>query len=343
MVHAWTASQMREDVSDPTTGRNLLRHWPIADVDRQIIAHLQDDGRRSFVTIAHDIGVTEKTVRNRVRQLLASNVIQIVALTNPSALGYHAGALVALTTDPAHPASQIASELTKIDEVDYVVVTTGRYNIFAEVICIDASAMQTCVEQKIGRVAGVRSVEIFPYFSLYYQQARFFVKDEHARSTARAVVDKALDETDKAIAQELSYDGRTALKTVGDKLGISETQVRTRIQSMLASGTMDILAIVNPMNLKNRSIAWVAIRCTNELSPRAIADELAKISYVHYLAICSGRFNMFVEFVCPSNDELFDVLDQKVRPMKGVAYAEAFLYLDLHYKRLTPFRVAPSS
>jgi len=322
-------------------GRNLLRHWPIADVDRQIIAHLQEDGRRSFVTIANDIGVTEKTVRNRVRQLLASNIIQIVALTNPSALGYHAGALVALTTDPAVPSSKIAAELTKIEEVDYVVVTTGRYNIFAEVICIDASAMQAAVEQRIGLVPGVRSVEVFPYFSLYYQQARFFSKDEYARTATRAVVDKELDETDKAIAQQLSYDGRAALKTVGDKLGISETQVRSRIQAMLSAGTMDILAIVNPMNLKDRSIAWVAIRGNSERSLRQIADELAKISYVHYVVICSGRFNIFVEFVCPSNDEMLDVLDQRVRPMKGVAYAEAFLYLDLHYKRLTPFRGAP--
>jgi Lrp/AsnC family transcriptional regulator for asnA, asnC and gidA len=319
------------------TGSNLLRHWPLSDVDRRIIAHLQEDGRRPFVSIAKDVGVTEKTVRSRVRQLLNSNIIQIVALTTPSALGYKAGALAALTTDPSVSASKISAALTQIDDVDYVVITTGRYGIFAEIISRNMKTLQETVENQIGKIAGVRSVELFPYFSLFYQQARFFMRGESANGHS-GVRDEELDNIDKAIAAELSYDGRVALKVVADKLDISETQVRTRIQNMTAGGTMSILAIVNPMNLQDRSIAWVAIRAKGGESLRSLADRISQISYVSYVVICAGRFDIFAEFVCPSNDDLLDVLDQKVRQIPSVAAVESFFYLDLHYKRLVPVR-----
>ena len=327
----------QKDAPRSRAGGNLLLHWPLSEVDRRIIAHLQEDGRRSFVTIARDIGVTEKTVRAHVRHLLGSNIIQIVALTTPRALGYKAGALVALTTDPAVPASKIAKELTRIEDVDYVVITTGRYSIMAEIISRSMSSMQAVVETQIGRIEGVRSVEIFPYFRLYYQQARFFTQGESAWETV-GVKDQELDEIDKAIAVELSDDGRVALKVVADKLEISETQVRTRIQHMIESGTMNILAIVNPMNLESSAIAWVAIKATGGTTLRELADEIARITYVSYVVICAGRFDIFAEFVCPSNDELLEALDQRVRRLPRIANTEVFMYLDLHYKRLVPVR-----
>jgi DNA-binding Lrp family transcriptional regulator len=318
-------------------GRNLVHHGPLSDVDRAIIKHLQEDGRRSFVTIARDVGVTEKTVRNRVRYLLSNNIVQIVALTTPSALGYKAGALAAISSDPTVPASRIAAELAAIDDLDYIVVTTGRYSLFAEIITRDMPSMQRVVEQQIGKIAGVRGVEIFPYFSLYYQKARFFTIGEQAWEEP-GVRHQELDDIDKAIARELSYDGRAPLRNVAEKLSISETQVRTRIQAMVSSGTMSILAIANPMNLRNRAIAWVAIKATGKTGLRELADRVAKISFVTYIAICAGRFDIFAEFVCSSSDELLDAIDEKLRKVDGVQDIETFMYLDLHYKRLVPVR-----
>jgi len=75
-------------------GRNLLLRRTLSANDRAIVASPQEDGRRVFVSIARDIGVTEKTIRNRVRYLLDNQVIQIVAITSPTALGYHSGALL---------------------------------------------------------------------------------------------------------------------------------------------------------------------------------------------------------------------------------------------------------
>jgi len=327
-------SQTKGSGIEPT-GHAILRNWPLSDLDRAIIAHLQEDGRRPFITIARDLDVSERTVRNRVHQLLDTNVIQIVALTSPSALGYHAGALVGIKSDPAVPASEIAVELTAIPDVDYVVVTTGRFTLFAEIISRDISTMQRVVERQIGKIAGVTAIEVFPYFSVFYQKAKFFARSD-ASPRNGAVRAKPLEDIDKAIAAELSHNGRAPLKAVAEKVGISETQVRMRVNDMISSGQMNVMAIINPMNLDNKQIAWLGIRVNSETSPADIAERISAISHISYIAICAGRYDLFVEIVCPSRDDLFTALNDSVRKIKGVVHIEPFLYIDLHYKRLVP-------
>lgn len=318
----------------------LLRH-ALSKTDRAIVANLQEDGRRPYVSIAREIGVTEKTVRNRVRHLVESKVIQIVALTSPVALGYRAGAMIGVITDADAPASNVATEIASVSGVDYVVVTAGRFSLLVEILARDMQALRRISESKIGTIAGVRSVEIFPYFRIDYQQARFsgFQGAECQNTAVRAT---EMDAAGKRISALLSIDGRLSVNEMAAKLDISETQIRNRIRTLVTSQQMRVMAIINPMNLSFEAIAWVAIKAAPGHSVRQLADDLTRISNVSYLAICAGRFDMFVEVVCASNDELLSVLDESVRTLSGVAEFESFLYLDLHYKRLMPIEASKS-
>jgi Lrp/AsnC family transcriptional regulator for asnA, asnC and gidA len=317
--------------------QNLLRRWPLSSTDRAIIGHLQEDGRRSFVTIARDLQLSEKTVRTRVHHLLESHVIQIVALTSPAALGYRAAALAGLTTDPRVPASQIAVALREIPDLDYVIVTAGRYNVLAEIISHDLSSMQTVIEQEIGKIGGIQSLELFPYFSIYYQNARFF-RGGHSGGSDKAVMDDELDEIDKRIVLELNHDGRAPLKLVAERLGVSESQIRTRIGNMIDAGKMNIMAIVNPMNVAGHATAYVGIRAATGCSLVTLGKDLAAVPQVSYVTLCSGRFDVFAEVVCSSKEELLEAIDFGIRNLSGVARVETFIYVDLHYKRLVPIR-----
>jgi DNA-binding Lrp family transcriptional regulator len=325
---------------DPSPA-TLLSQFPLSANDRAIIAHLQEDGRRPFVTIADDVGLSEKTVRNRVHQLLDANVIQIVALTSPEALGYRAGALAGLTIDPAVPATVIARDLRKIADVDYVVVAAGRFSIMVEIISADLARIQKVIEEEIGRIHGIRSIELFPYFSVYYQKARFFGRpgEKPEREADQAGVKRTeLEAIDKQIVLELCDDGRQPLKKIADRLEISETQVRTRIAAMTQAGRMRIMAIVNPMNLENRAIAWLGIKAAPQVSTHRLADLLVGLPNISYIALCGGRFDMFAEIVCPSPMDLLATVDTQIRPLAEVGSVEIFVYIDLHYKRLVPLR-----
>ena len=318
-------------------GQFLAHVSDLSDTDRAIVLLLQEDGRRAYANIAREIGLAERTVRHRVRDLLDRGVIQITAVTNPVALGYNAAALIGLTTDPAVPASTIALSLVDIEAVDYVVVAAGRYTLFAEVICRDMAALQEIIERQIGPVDGIRTIECFPYLSLHYQLARFDAARRKSPQEA-GVRPRQLNETDRQIVRALSDDGRAPLQSIADTLGISETQVRNRVNEMTAAGVMNVIAIVNPISFAYTTMAWVAVRVASGHKVIDVAGALSDLPHITYVTICTGRVDIFAEVACVSPDELRRVLDDDIRQLAGVGEIEVSIYQALHYKRLTPFR-----
>ncbi|HIE4271988.1 TPA: Lrp/AsnC family transcriptional regulator [Pseudomonas aeruginosa] len=318
------------------TGHGPLSEQSLSQTDRRIIAHLQEDGRRPFVAIARDLDISERTVRNRVHQLLEQNVIQIVALTDPSTLGFKAGALVGIVLDLSSTAQAVAEALIGIDDVDYVVTTTGRFALFVEVICSDMTRMQQVLDAQVATLPGVKSLEVFPYYSVYYQRAQFFGGAPAVRP--QGVLSKEMDEVDRKIVRELSFDGRAPLKNVANTLGISESQVRGRLNVLLQAGLLNIMAITSPMNLEDRALAWIAITVNSGVRIQDVAEQLRSIEKVSYITICAGRFDLFVEVVCTSRTSLFDLIDDRLRMLEGIDRIESFPYISLLYKRLGPVR-----
>jgi len=299
-------------------------------IDQTLIAELQRDGRSAFVDLARKVGLSEKTTRARISSLLERNVIRIVALTSPYALGLHAIAFLGLRTDPSVAASQIARKIAAIEDVDYVVVTTGRYSIIVEVLSADVDAMRTTIEERIGSTAGVQMMEIFPCFSLFYQKARFLAPV----MGGTGVLVGSLSECDRQIALALSADGRIPYRILAEKIGVSETYVRIRVAAMIESGQMAILAITNPLAFKDRCVAWVAVKVAMGSQSEELAEILSHEECVSYVFICGGRFDLFIELICDSAQHLHDVLEKRIRALQQIQSFETFVYLDLHYKVL---------
>lgn len=95
----------------------------------EIIALLQEDGRMAFSTIAEKVGVSEGTVRNRVRQLRQDNAIQIVAEAAPAAFGFQWNSVVLLKLNPSADIDKVATRLAAVPEVYYVVQMTGVHDL----------------------------------------------------------------------------------------------------------------------------------------------------------------------------------------------------------------------
>ena len=310
----------------------------LTQLDQDIIAHLQEDGRRAIVTIAREIGVTEKTVRAHVKQLVEQDTIHIVALTSPAALGYSVAAMAGIRISSPKYSADVFSALADIDAIDYVVLTHGRYTLFAEIIARDQKKLQTIIESRIGAIAEITDVEIFPYFSLYYQQAQMIDWGEAKDEKAPGVNDTELSEADKAIVAELNLDGRQSFNTIAEKLQVSESQVRTRVQQMQATQQIKIMAIANPLKLLNRSMAWVLVKADSGMSLTRLAERLAAVPKVSYVAICAGQVDFFIEVICTSERDLMTTIDAHIRSLEGVSTTETYIYLDLLYKRLKPFQ-----
>ncbi|MEV0805179.1 Lrp/AsnC family transcriptional regulator [Micromonospora sp. NPDC050200] len=148
------------------TVRDGASHVLLDDVAKQIIEQLQEDGRRPYATIGKAVGLSEAAVRQRVQRLLDAGVMQIVAVTDPLQLGFPRQAMIGLRTDG--DLETVADRLAEFEEIDYVVVTAGSFDLLAEVVCRnDAHLLE--ILQKLRAVPGVLATEAFVYLKLRKQ------------------------------------------------------------------------------------------------------------------------------------------------------------------------------
>ena len=130
---------------------------PLDPYGTSILRQLQEDGRRSYTAIAAAVGLSETAVRQRVRTLLDSGLLQIVAITDPATLGFGVMASIGVMADG--DSRTVADALSAIAEVDYCVLTAGRYDLQIEVVCRDNEHLLTVLNDRIRTVDGVRDTE----------------------------------------------------------------------------------------------------------------------------------------------------------------------------------------
>ena len=111
----------------------------------------------------------------------------------------------------------------------------------------------------------------------------------------------ALDDTSKAIIEQLQADGRRSYADIGRSVGLSEAATRQRVQRLVDSGVMQIVAVT-----------------------------LAELPSVSYVVMTAGSFDLLAEVVCTSDDELIGILNRDIRGLDGVVSTETFVYLKLH-------------
>jgi Lrp/AsnC family transcriptional regulator, regulator for asnA, asnC and gidA len=136
------------------------------DISKQIIEQLQEDGRRSYASIGKAVGLSEAAVRQRVQRLQEAGVMQIVAVTDPLTLGFNRQAMIAIKTDG--DLEKVADQLADMDEIDYVVISAGSFDVLAEVVCEDDDHLLEILS-RVRAVPYVTSTETFVYLKLRKQ------------------------------------------------------------------------------------------------------------------------------------------------------------------------------
>jgi len=115
-----------------------------------------------------------------------------------------------------------------------------------------------------------------------------------------------LDSVNKDIIEQLQEDGRASYATLAKAVGLSEPAVRQRVQKLLDSGVMQIVAVTDPLRLG-----------------------FVRQAMIDYVVICTGSFDLLVEMVVSGDEELLDILNDAIRSIDGVRDTEVFVYLKL--------------
>ena len=125
------------------------------ETDDAIIELLRADGRMPYRAIAREIGLTENTVRARVRRLEESNTMRVVAVTDIEAAGY--GMLLALGVQVENRSPEaVARDLADLPEVFSVNVVVGAQDIEILVVAEDQAALDDLIHRQLANMPGVR-------------------------------------------------------------------------------------------------------------------------------------------------------------------------------------------
>ncbi len=135
------------------------------DIDRQIIDELQKDGRAAFSQITGRLNVSPGMIRQRYNRLVEQGILRVVAITNPLRMGFKTMAMIGIRADGSK-LLEVATKVANLDEVIYMIIASGRFDIFAEVVCRDHEHLLRFITEKLSTIDGVRESESFMHLKI---------------------------------------------------------------------------------------------------------------------------------------------------------------------------------
>lgn len=132
----------------------------IDEFDAKIIEQLQFDGRMPYTLIGQKIGLTEASVRRRVKKLIAEDKLQIVGIVEPHDLGWNEAGMVGISVQP-DMLNSVAEAIAKLEEVSYLFQAAGEFDLFAEVYCKDKNHFVFFLNEKLQKIPGVERIRSF--------------------------------------------------------------------------------------------------------------------------------------------------------------------------------------
>jgi Lrp/AsnC family transcriptional regulator for asnA, asnC and gidA len=129
------------------------------DHDRELIGLLQEDARANYQALAKSTGLSPATVRRRVERLISSGAVRLVAVPYWPRLGFNLIAFVGISVELSR-LKQVASEISKMDEFYWIAMTTGDYDLLAEIVLPTNRDVAEFVTERIAPIEGIRSFRL---------------------------------------------------------------------------------------------------------------------------------------------------------------------------------------
>jgi Lrp/AsnC family transcriptional regulator for asnA, asnC and gidA len=135
-------------------------------IDVRILNILSKDGRRSFTDLSQDLGASVGMVRNRYNRLVEHGILHIIGWTDPVKNGMNAYARVMLKVRPTRLIHDVAAALAAIDEVSFVAITTGAYDLEINITCRSNDELLELMSGRILAIEGVNETSTTMYLRI---------------------------------------------------------------------------------------------------------------------------------------------------------------------------------
>lgn len=301
------------------------------DLDRRIIVALQNDGRASWTEIAERSGASLATVTRRGQQLLTSGAVRVGVSSDINSPGI-ADMFVLRIGCRAGTQMQVARVLAERADLRFLCLVTGSCDLFAELVCQKAESLHVRLINEIQAIDGVdvcASAPVLHTYKVTQNWAQGLIPANDLTSTVVAEPHSCdpshFDETDLRILAQLLEDGRASLRSVAEVLGVNESTVRRRFESMRERGCAWVLTLVAASALGFESEIILNI----SVSPAcldAVAHELATYVGVRYLA-ATLDCSLICEVIMPSTRDVYEFVTQGLGKIDGVLGWAAYVEL----------------
>ena len=128
------------------------------DLDKQILEYLYEDVRMSNRKIASALGITEGTVRSRIRRMQENRLVRFTAALDTKVYAQPVVGFIGITVDVPH-LRNVSLALAEFSELNFVATVLGRYDIICTFLVADNEQLRNLLQQKIPTIAGVKSSE----------------------------------------------------------------------------------------------------------------------------------------------------------------------------------------
>jgi DNA-binding Lrp family transcriptional regulator len=326
-------------------GGNEERPIPRFDaLDRRIAAALQLNGRASWREIGQLLGCSEFTVGRRARLLIKSGIVKVTAVSDPLRTGSGYPVLVQLVCQ-SNEAPGAARALVARRDIRFVTLVTGPFDIVAELIVTSSRDLARILIDDIGCMAGVTRTTTESVMRNFKTSDNWgqgvLGVSQVSSASSRPHVDGSywsLDPTDSRILDLLRVDGRCGYQKIGLAVGLSESAVRRRVESLMANGCLTFPTIVDAQFLGYdvELMMWLQI----ELSRlEEVAAALASRVEVRYVSATSGYSDLVAEVILRSQQDLYRFRTQVLGALPGIRQAD--LALELYTPKRAYIEFAP--
>ena len=137
----------------------------------------------------------------------------------------------------------------------------------------------------------------------------------------------SLEELDRKIIIELQRNGRMSYKAIAKKLKVSDGTIRFRTHRMMQDNLIRITASVNPFFFKTSIMAIVGMKLEKR-THREVMKKISKLRPVNSVCNITGRYDILVEVILDSREELNKFLVEDISRIGGIQSTETFIYLD---------------
>ena len=157
---------LRNSYIIPIKDAEIVERGVMDDLDHAIVEHLKRDGRKPFTEIAEELGVSEGTIRNRYARLVDQGVLQVIGLIDPHQMGIDAPALIGVNLGPGEW-DQAIETIANFDEVSYLVIVSGEFDLVVEVLCEDREHLADFLQRTLRQVPGVTRTQTFAILRMF--------------------------------------------------------------------------------------------------------------------------------------------------------------------------------